>query len=241
MKKQQAPAEVLLHRDLSTNQQVGMLLSVCNTMLGALINPERDHENIPGKRALAGEAHSAAEITFIGACDRLDKIIGDSARWGIDYQLRLEQQYNERHQEQMKMLQAQQAAEMARKKSSEMVTAPHWRYKPALIPLEEGGWAAFLGDVEDLESGILGLGANPEAALANFDLAFAGKLSPAVQLWLKGREADLEKGIDKPKPFPKENEKEVDTDRDRPSQIAESTGPVVEGDSPDPESQCNGS
>ena len=92
----------MLHRDLSTGQQIGMLLPVCHTMMGALLNPERDHENIPGKRALAGEAHRRPKKLF-AACERMDKILGESARWGIDYQLCLEQQYNERHQEQMLM------------------------------------------------------------------------------------------------------------------------------------------
>lgn len=209
-----APAEVLLHRDLSTGQQINMLLSVCNTMLAALINPEREHETIPGKRALAGEAHVAAENTFIKACDRLDSIINEKLRWGIGYQLRLEDQYNERHTEQLNLLKSQQRAEEQRRRSAETVVAPHFRYRPSLLKLETGEWLAFLGNPENLDNAILGLGPNPEAALASFDSAFTGNIAPEIKKWLEQREDDLENGNIELRAYPQANESTETLDRD---------------------------
>lgn len=219
------PAEVLLHRDLSTGQQIGMLLSVSNTMLQALLNPEREHENIPGVKSMAGEAHVAAENTFIKVCERLDAILEDKRRWGIAYQLNLEKQYNEQHAASLALVNAQREMAEQQKTSAAEVTAPHFRYKPMLVKLEEGGWAAFLGDVNDLDKGILGVGADPAAALKSFDEAFAGKLSPAIVAWLKQRETDLETGVDSATPFPDiEQKHEVDEQRDRNPEDASGAG-----------------
>jgi hypothetical protein len=203
-----------------------MLLSVCNTMLSALINPEREHENIPGKRALAGEAHIAAENTFIKACERLDGILGEKLRWGIGYQLRLEDQYNERHEEQIKLLESQRQAEEQRRRSAETVVAPHFRYRPALLKLETDEWLAFLGNPEDLDNAILGLGQNPEAALASFDSAFTGTIAPEIKKWLEQREDSLEKGNIEIQDYPKKNEstKALDGSTSKEAEDPESFG-----------------
>lgn len=213
-----ASAEVILHRDLSTNTQVGILLSVCNTMTNVLLNPEREAENIPGKHLLPGEAKIAAENTFTKACERLEKIITEEKRWGLDYQMTLEQQFLDRHQEQLSLIKAQQDLAAQQRKSAETITRPHFRYKPFLIPMDDGKWVAFLGNPEDLDAGILGAGDNPQAALESFDDAFAGKLPPAIAEWLKNREEDLERGISKLEPFPKEelnDKKGMEQDGDR--------------------------
>ena len=210
-KPSKAPAEVILHRDLSTNQQIGMLLGVCANMSTVLLNPERAHENIPGAQSMDGEAHQAAAVTFMKACDRLDKILDDPARWGIDYQHRLEQQYEERHEAQLKMMAAQQSESLSRKLSADHIRAPSFRYRPMLIN-EDGTWVAFLGNPEDIENGISGVGPNPEAALRSFDASFDGKISPAVALWLKQHEENIDQGVETTTPFPK-NEDPMDPDR----------------------------
>jgi hypothetical protein len=184
-------------------------------MTGILLNPEREHENIPGQRSVDGEAYRAASVTFIAACDRVDKILADPERWGTAYQKALEQQYNDQHENAMAVSKAALEAEEQRKKAAEMLTSPQFRYKPLLVRLEGGGWGAFLGSTDDLDSGILGLGANPEAALANFDRAFRGQLDPKVAKWLKERESNIESGVETTTPFPKTpNAKSVDTVRD---------------------------
>ena len=232
----QAPAEVLLHRDLSSSQQVGMLLSICHPLIQVLFSTDREAENIPGKRTLSGEARLAAENTFIKVCDRLDTILDDKARWGIDYQLKLEQQYNERHSQQIALMEAQQKAAEQQKASAAAVVAPHFRYKPALIPLEDGAWAAFLGNVEDLDSGILGVGPSPGAALKSFDDAFNGELTPAVKNWLEQHEKDLESGVKTTLPFPiDEHSKKLEQERDQAVETPPQEGPPDTGDQSDSE------
>lgn len=212
---QNANPEIVLHRDLSTNTQIGMLLAVCNSMKDVLLNPEREAENVPGKHLLPGEAKIAAENTFTQACERLDLILADKARWGIDYQMTLEQQFLDRHQENMALLKAQQQLAEQQRASAKAITRPHFRYKPFLIPMDDGKWVAFLGNPEDLDAGILGAGDTPQAALESFDEAFAGNLPPAVADWLKEREQDLERGLNEIKPFPidTQNAKELDHGR----------------------------
>ncbi len=206
-----APAEVLLHRDLSTGQQINMLLPICHTMMGYLLSNEREHENIPGKKTVSGEAWIAAENTFTRACERLDEILGESARWGADFQLKLEQQYNERHDHQVKLMDAQRKAAEQQQMSAAEVISPQFRYKPSLIPLEDGRWAAFLGHLDDLDSGILGIGDCPAAALNSFNEAFRGNVSPAVKQWLAQYEKDMEAGVKTTLPFPKnENDKKLE-------------------------------
>ena len=82
--------------------------------------------------------------------------------------------------------------------------APHFRYKPTLIPLEDGKWVAFLGNPEDLESGILGIGSSPGAALKDFDSAFSkDNMTAEIKKWLAQHEIDLERNVETTLPFPK--------------------------------------
>jgi hypothetical protein len=212
-------AEAILHRDLSTNTQLGMLLSVCNTMFAALLHPEREAENIPGKHLFPGEAKIAAENTFTKACARIDSILDEAKRWGIDYQLTLEQQYLDRHKEQLSLMKAQQDFAHQQRKTAEQIVRPNFRYKPVLLNTEDGKWVAFLGNIDDIESGIMGAGDNPQQALDSFDEAFAGKLSPAILEWLRVREAKLEQGDASMASFPtkeQQNEQiELDGEGDR--------------------------
>lgn len=229
-----APAEILLHRDLSTNTQIGMLLAICGSMGQALVNMEPDATNVPQETPERTEAQLAAEVTFIKACDRLDGIIDDPRRWGTEYQFTLERQYNERHQKQLGAIEAEKRFSEQRTKTATEIATPHFRYRPALIPMEDGTWMAFLGRVDDMSTGIFGMGANPEAALESFDESFAGNLSPAVQEWLKTRETDLDDGITVVKPFPKEDpqdERAMDPDRGKSTSETDERGQVGAGDS----------
>ena len=230
-----APAEVLLHRDLSTNTQLGMLLSVVNATGQILFTSNTEAETIPGNRLVPGEARLAAENTFMKACECIDSILDDARRWGVEYQLTLETQYAERHAEQLTFIKAQQAAEEQRKATAAEIITPHFRYKPLLVKIEEDGkWLAYLGDPQNLDTGILGYGDNPQEALVSFDAAFAGNLSPAVIGWLKQRETNLDNGNMAMPPFPKEQENETETvDERRPGETQDpaSGGEMPGGDS----------
>lgn len=228
-------AEAILHRDLSTNTQLGMLMGVCNTMLGALLNPDREAENIPGKKLFPGEAKLAAENTFIKACERIDSVLDEAKRWGIDYQLTLEQQYLDRHKEQISMMKAQQEFSNQQRKTAEQIIRPNFRYKPVLLKTEDGKWVAFLGNLDDIEAGIMGAGDNPQQALDSFDEAFAGNLSPAILEWLRVRESNLENGDASMESFPtkeQQNEQErMDAEGDRDIEKPAAQSDVDLGDS----------
>lgn len=176
---------VLLHRDLSTNTQLGMLIGVVNAMTGLLLNPEREAETVPGKHLMPGEAKIAAENTFTHACERIDSIVKDSRRWGIEYQIAAEKQYVE-------LINAQTAAEGARRNTAAEIITPHFRFKPNVTRLEDGTWLAYLGDPANLDTALCGIGGNPQAALHAFDEAFSGNLSPETIQRLKQRENELE-------------------------------------------------
>lgn len=178
---------LVLHRDISTQNQMGTLLAVVANMTELLINPARDTDIIPGARPLPGEARIAAEATLIKACDRLDRMIDDSQRWSMDFQLALEKGLMENQiksqkvmEEQIATLKADRERAIAGKIAAEEIESPHARYKPSLYPID-GGWLAMTGDPNNLKSGIGGLGKSPEAALQDFDNTFRGKPSHA---WL---------------------------------------------------------
>lgn len=178
----------VLHRDLSTQNQLAMLLSVSGTMMEFLTKEPKDADNIPGQRPLPGEARLAAEATLIKACARIDGILEDARRWGIDYQLSLEKLYT-KHFEQARKLSEKQAQFImedsararAQKEAAEEVKSPHFQYRPSLLGLEDGSWVAFLGDPNKEGESIIGVGASPATALKAFDLVFRGKLTPAQE------------------------------------------------------------
>jgi hypothetical protein len=188
-----------LHRDLSTGNQVGMLLSICGAMADLVFAEPAEPGETPGTRPeVAGEAGIAAEVTFIKACDRLDKILDDSSRWGMDYQLSLEKLFEENTRLAHQMAEKQAAAltaetekANAQRTAAESAQTPHFIYRPMLTKSESGEWIAFLGDPKDQDTCVFGLGGCPEAAVKAFDLAFLGVLSEKQQRTVVDRKIEL--------------------------------------------------
>ena len=151
----------------------------------ALINPwhgfRADGEDAPKNP----EARIALENTLIKACDRLDKILSDDRRWSIDYQMGLEDEFKKSHANNVAFLEAQRTA-------AEEVASPHFQHRPKLAKSQDGQlWIAILGDENDLDNAITGIGRTPEEALQEFDKNFQGKEnSPEVIALLKKRAED---------------------------------------------------
>jgi hypothetical protein len=194
------PAEPIhvLHRDLSTQNQTNVLLSVCETMMGYLQTNSRETENIPGMRPLPGESRLAVEATLIKACERLDLILDDSSRWGTDFQIALEATFVENARfardvaaAQTKAFQSEAEKAEAQKRAALEVQSPHFLYRPALVKLDDGQWAAYLGELGSLEPGVVGVGADPAAASRAFDLAFLGALTAEQQKVIEQRIKEL--------------------------------------------------
>jgi hypothetical protein len=85
--------------------------------------------------------------------------------------------------------------------AAEMNT-PHFRFKPSLMRLRDGRMLAIIGNVDDLDNAIVGVGNSAEEALKLFDETFTYGVPLHVAKYLAERETDLEEGK-KPQPFPK--------------------------------------
>jgi len=168
-----------LHRDLSTQSQLGMLLAITDNMMKFLAS-----EGGEDKTELPAEAKLAAETTLLNACNRIDAILGNDARWGLEFQTRLEAFFVENTKlareiaEKQKILIDETAAkEKAQKEVALEAGTPHNLLRPTLYEMSEGTWVACLGDPSGVQSNIVGTGPTPSAALKNFDLAFVGGLT----------------------------------------------------------------
>lgn len=151
-------------REHVTAIQINSLLGIVHSLTAALSNGAGDEENSP---AFDGGVKSAMEAAIIRACGQLDSIIDDTKRWRIDHQRLLEQQLSEVYTSHKALL-------VLQKKAVSQMTAPHHTASPQLLKLDNGKWAAILGDVNKLDSCIIGYGDSPAAALQHFDEVFNG-------------------------------------------------------------------
>jgi hypothetical protein len=174
----------VLHRDLSTQSQLGMLMSVSATMMNFIRVVEKTEEEC-GLTPHLTEGNIAAENTLVAACERIDSIIKDDKRWGLEFQTRIEELFNkntelarEVAEGQKKLIDESLARERAQMEVVILSQKPHIVFRPRLFTMPDHTWIAFLGEPADLRSGIMGTGKSPVAALESFDNAFAGQLTP---------------------------------------------------------------
>lgn len=174
-------------RDQVTQTQVGTVLSTIATMIPLL--HIRHSDDSAGR--LDGGTLMAVETTLCNACDRLDKILTDESRWGIESHCRLENHLANLYHEHAKTLklQQQQIYELAK---------PHIRYSPQIGRLTDGTWIAFLGDIEDLNNAVVGVGGCPAQALEAFDEMFNGNVPSHLLAWMAVREEALQNGLKPP-------------------------------------------
>jgi len=163
-----------------------------------LLNPTREGSE---SKALDGGVQSAAESAFIKCCAALETVLDDSTRWTLEVQNVVESQIKESLRAQAKYFESQTAL-------TEMQRCPHYVYKPYLMPLIDGRFMAFLGDINDLENAIIGIGESPAEALFSFDEVFnKGVIPDSMVDWLASREAAAQAGKPMPK-FPHEIKQE---------------------------------
>lgn len=181
----------LISRESVTAQQVNTLLGILATLSDYLVRPNVDPANphLGGRKD--GESRTAAEVTFMAACDRLDGVINDDNRWSMVIQNALETRTLEMLDANVEFLRAQVAA-------SKNLISPAFQYRPQLVKITDGSWVAILGDYKTPEACILGVGDSPAAALKDFDSAFAGVTTPEAIAWL-----DQQNLLSKTKPQPR--------------------------------------
>ena len=119
-----------------------------------------------------GGVKSSVDVSLMGLCSRLDKIVADESNWTLSGYRQMEDLYS-------KLIQAHTDALVAQRKTSQGLDKPHMRMRPSLLKLDVGGWAAFTGDLGS-DSAIIGLGTCPSAALDAFDDAFEGRRESAT-------------------------------------------------------------
>lgn len=185
-------------RELVNSQQAQTLLGIAASaisMAGSFIHADETNHDRADK--FGGEMRVAAENTFIAAMDRIQDMLADKARWDGQFQKDIEEAFRSAHESQMQVLEAQREA-------AEEILQPHFKYKPGIARNADGVWVAFVGDPNDMQASIIGLGATPAEAIARFDAAFFGLEDPAVINWLKLREQFMEGDFPGPMPpFPK--------------------------------------
>lgn len=156
----------------STNAfQVNTLLAIIHNLEPYLLESPRDLGQV--KPELDGGAASAAVVTFVKACERLDQVLADPARWSME-------QSNELYKSLVATQEQQQAFLREQTAAAKIVQRPAFLLKPTMIAWE-GGYLAFYGDPNNTDAVIAGRGPTPEAALADFDAAFGRTPAEQVQ------------------------------------------------------------
>lgn len=140
-------------REFIVEQQVAIVLAGVREMYPGLVN-----EDVPK------EAKLAAEATFIGLCDRLDRIIAEDSRWSM-------KATTEFYEELVQTQKAQQEFLHEQAESVKIVRRPSYIHRPTLMR-DESLFYAVWGDSTVAGASIIGVGATPNAALADFDAAF---------------------------------------------------------------------
>lgn len=183
-------------REMATAHQVSTILSVLGMTITAMSTTKDTYTetSTPGTgESLPAEAVTAAEVTFMTACDRLDIILKDDSRWDSKFQEQVEADYRTAMAENLASLRAQ-------RKAAEESMSPHFRLSPQLLRMKDLAWAAVKGNPNTPNS-IIGIGPTPEEALLAFDEAFAGRHTKFTQEWL------AKNGVDN------NEQNELDTDR----------------------------
>ncbi len=151
--------------------------------------------NGPGDQLeLPKEAEIAAENTFIKVLETFDALLTDTTRWNLETQKDLANRFKAAHDLNLKYLaeQARFAADM---------NTPHFKYKPNLMRLRDGRVLAIVGNVDDLDNAICGVGASAQEALKLFDETFDHGAPLHLIEYMKQREEALARG-EVPPPCP---------------------------------------
>jgi len=160
-------------RQLTTSTQINTLLGVCGMFYSMLNAPQNPDDTLPKPGTVQGEARLAAETTFVKACEAMQGILDDKQRWDFSFQMDIEKHFREATELNREFL-------MAQRDAAEENASPHFRWQPKLLRLTDGRWLAFLGSLEQMDQGVLGIGESPAEALYAFDAMFNGVVPESV-------------------------------------------------------------
>lgn len=171
-------------REQTTANQVNVLLSAISTLAPFLLVTRPDDSGKFDGTPMDGGTRTSVETTLIGLCSRLDTIVADQGRWTMDAQNTLEVQLSKLYASHTDVLNLQ-------KEQLEEMSKPHIKHAPQLLRLPTGDWVAILGNIDQPDKSIIGIGPSPQHALEAFDEIFQGQVPDELQQWIKQREHDL--------------------------------------------------
>lgn len=228
MKKKNRPiqqAVLLPNREAVNSAQVAILLSIAQSMVGCLRQPTVEiGQDQPAE--LDGTAKMALEATIIKACARLDTLLAESTRWTFEAQQAMEKQVTSMYEQNTNLLRAQT-------RLAEEAIKPHARYRPKLYRINET-WTAVLGDVNDIDNAICGIGTTPQEAMDAFDGFFTGQIPQHLVNWLRAVEEAHRHGNPEPPLFKNEKTNQsVDGTGTGTPPPAQGDGDITQDDSSD--------
>lgn len=178
-------------REELTSNQVAILLHIVNTMRGIVLMDPREGD---APTRMDGETHIAANSAMVSACQRLEEITKDPKRWDLTQHSEVHKAILDVHKKQVEMLDENISLVRLHRR-------PSFRLQPTIVPYGREYFLAYWGDLHR-GLAIIGRGATPEAALEDFDKAFARTLPEQLQVIAEARAAQTET----PQDFRKDNQ-----------------------------------
>lgn len=198
-----APQISMSSREIVTRYQIDSLLQVLGMSSSALAHFLRISPEGEKLTPCETEARISIENTVRATCERMEAILKEESRWSMEFQVEAERKFTEAQNLNNELLAKQRDA-------AAEISSPHFRYRPTLLRLIDGSWGAFLGDIERMDQGVIGVGKTPQDAIEAFDDAWKGITNAKVLAWAKERESNLENGEDT-KPFPQIKNENTET------------------------------
>lgn len=171
----------LPNRDVATQVQLGSLLSVVHALSHsmAMLPHEREYNGEKGAPVLP-EALIAGENALIKTFEQIENIVSDKDRWNFDAQRTMEAKLAAAY-EAIKRSHNEQI--IALRKS----LAPNKVEGARLGRLDDGSYICWVGQKDNFDKCIFGIGASPEEAQTMFDQMFRGEIPKELLNWARSK------------------------------------------------------
>jgi hypothetical protein len=166
-----------------THAQLGPLLAIVREFQPYLVDSYRDAGDAPKSGPTDGGILMAAEQTFINVCARIDKLVGDDSRFE-------NKSYSDLAASTVKLQAAQLKFVALQTASAARLQSPSFLLRPTLAVLDNK-YVAVWGELGEGSNAIVGIGATPNEALADFDKAFDRAPKEQVQIIAEKTGLDL--------------------------------------------------
>lgn len=174
MNKPAHPLPLPLPEDL-TERHISAVLAIIHGLHPYLLEPHRDSEDVLRARPdLDGGAAVAATNTFVKACARLDSILDDPERFNL-------KKLDDLYALAKRVWEGQAEFQEAQRDASRAIQRPCYTLKPEILALDDGTFVAYWGDILNGQ-GVLGRGATPKEAYADFDAAWSRQAKDQIKL-----------------------------------------------------------